>query len=428
MVRNVKLKVRYSLIAVALLVLNGCETVGPTSGDIRTKAFESFTNSVAELQQGSDKILSALVEKSEDRFRQNLALEIRDKENELPETLLSLQDIQFTSDEGTFAVENVPYFLQIPVFKLAVFESNSALVGYANLLTQLADPSLLEPNKAKQRADDLNAGVKSAAQAINPEISPEGIGSLSVISNAAGQYMASYLEKRHKQDLFNVIEANQPNIEAFASHMQAGTKIIAHARQLEFEAERDKYMGVAANTDLKPDARIKAALQIVRLVKERIRIQETLLSLYDAYGKLPAAHSDLTRFKSDGSSNLSRIISLTETAKALKASYETSVGSAQQEQIQAEADRADDIATAAEIEASRLSVDVANLSLELARSKEELAENSNNPALKKKVDQIEESLATLQAALESKITNAKALRTAATAVAAATKKLTEIIE
>jgi hypothetical protein len=271
--------------------------------------------------------------------------------------------------------------------------------------------------------EELNGSAQSAAMAVNPELSPEAAGNVAVFSSVAGQQMAAYLKSRQYKDLIAVIRANQESIEAFVKHLQAGIRILALARQHEFNQERDSYMTVFTNDELKSEDRIAAALKAVDLIKDRFALQEILIKLHATYGNLPAAHRDLANLKAGGGSSLDGILALMETAKALEKTYEDTVDDARKGAVSAEANRADAIATAAEIEASKQAVEVASLKVELEQARAALSANPARADLAERVDALAAGLSTQEQELERMMSNAKALREAANAVHKATDSL-----
>ena len=407
--------------------LSGCASLNSERPAPDDEAFKAFTKTIEELRGAADLVAEGLVEKSEARFRENLALEIRGERVD-PDSLLSLVDVEFVVEGDALAIENAPYFLHLPAFKLGLYRSNSALVEYAQLLEALSAPGLIDDHASSQLVEELNGSAQSAALAINPELSAEAAGNVAVFSGIAGQQMTAYLKSRQYRDLIAVIRSNQPAIEEYTRHLQQGIRVLALARQHEFNQERDNYMLVFTNVELKPEDRISAALKTVDLVKDRFALQETLIKLHAAYGNLPAAHRDLANLKAGGAGSLDGIIALMETAKALEKTYQDTVDEARKGAVSAESKRADAVASAAEIEASKQAVEVAGLKVELEQAKAALSENPGRDDLVERVEVLATGLATQEQELERMLSNAKALREAANAVQKATDSLLEKME
>lgn len=410
-----------------LALLGGCAAGGGT-GDVRTDAFSEFTTSIQELRTGTDEILAGLVKQSEARFRANLVEDIQSGD-ELPGTVLALADVQFTTTGSAFTIVDAPYFLRVPAFKLAQYQTISALVEYADLLETLAKREMNgADDDVSSLSATLNSNVQSAATGINSDIKPEEAGKLAVLSSVAGDLMENYLKGKHKENLVAAIDHNHATIVALTEHLQEGTRVLNLALQNEFNQERDRYSAIFEDASAGNDARIVAGLKLVDLVKQRYLQQETLLKLYESYGQLPAAHRALSKFEREDSSGISRIISLAETAKSLRATYDATVLQTRQQHIQAEIDRAEALATAAEVEASKASVAVSVTTLELEQKRVVLASTPDDEVLGAQVDELEASLATLKTDQEQKLTNAQALRAAANAVSEASRGLLELID
>lgn len=108
-------------------------------------------------------------------------------------------------------------------------------------------------------------------------------------------------------------------------------------------------MTIAANPELEPEVRIKAAMNVVDLIKERVSTQEKLQKLNETYGKLPDSHAALAHFNANSTDSLNRLISLVESASSLKTTYENTTVEARQQQVSSRAEHADSAEAADEV-------------------------------------------------------------------------------
>lgn len=129
----------------------------------------------------------------------------------MPALLEKLLEIEFLSNGESFSVLGAPYFLELPSFKLAAYQNNESLVGYAVLLNKLGSPGLVNAEEVERTAADLNANVRSSALAINPDISAKTQGSLAIVSTLAGGLMKKYLKDSQKQSTTNSLKPKMNN-------------------------------------------------------------------------------------------------------------------------------------------------------------------------------------------------------------------------
>jgi hypothetical protein len=104
-----------------------------------------------------------------------------------------------------------------------VYELNGALVGYADLLNDLANAG---PTTAQfdDRTTKLNAGLRGLATAMGDPASGQGI---ALFSTAAAELIRLYIDNGKREHLRRALEANQENIESASAHLQEALRISA---------------------------------------------------------------------------------------------------------------------------------------------------------------------------------------------------------
>jgi len=391
-----------TMAAIVVLLTAGCASV-PVA------PFQAFSQSLVELNQGSDKALADLVPLSENRFKRELAAELEEGAGEGEEESL-LESMQIATDPSTpFTLKAAPLFLKMEQFKMGVNQVTGSLVTYSQLLLQLADPELLSQETFDDLATDLNAHAFNAMSTMNTDPSEQAQSDVALFSQLAIAATQAYLQSERKDDLIDAIEANQAGVANLAKEMQRAVVIIAQATVNEYMAD---YLVLARKVIVK-STRERAIDELISLNRNHIRQIKTLHALHQAYGKIPAAHAELAKAVAEPKRELSTIINVMETGKRLQAGYDQALAANKAESAQAKADRASAQADALEAEAEAAALRSATANLAAVHARIEADADPDNEDKERVAKELEEAAKALKEEAEKKKASARELRAAA---------------
>ena len=399
---------RALLFLIFLFTSTSCATSGTSVAP--TNSFDAFVSALEEVKTGTQQALSQLQPLAEARFRTEVLAELGDESDQTKPLVTTLQ-LQF-SEQNPLLIEEVPYFLTIPKFKLAIDQATNVMISYAKLLRQLADPDLVSADSFDQLKTDLNGNARSAAKAMNPDLSASAEGDVSVVSDLAASAIGNYLDSKRNEDLLLAINNNQPAIDAYSEQMQIAVDIIGAAALLEYDRSYNDVLGGLFS----PTTRQASLESILTLNKNQITTTEKLLSLRDAYGKIAAAHRGLSVGGDSSGGGLGTIVSLIETGKALQTSYEQAVTDNQTARVQAEADKASALADALEAEARLAVLKASNAKLAATQAAIEAQNDPDNSKKANTAIKLTSEAEALDATAKTMLQNAVTLRTAAVEV------------
>ncbi|MEP6606414.1 MAG: hypothetical protein ABJA60_09915 [Nitrosospira sp.] len=292
------------LVFAGMLGLPGCASISPTP-------FNSLSNSVQQLRGGADASLGMVNNLSRERY---IAEGAAGDPSKYVERLLLKQD----GDKFSWISSDPPLFFKADQFREGVYQLNSVLVDYTNLLAQLASPDLVAPPVFDKLARDLNGNLRAAAQTLKPESPDKDIAILSTASTAA---FRAYLQHRQRASLISALKNNQA---AFSNVATLG----ANAVEIEEQHLRKEYQDASysISTVLQPalSAKQKEALlrKLVELDEKFIKELVVLKALHQSYKALPAAHSELAKGLANPKLGLPMIQEIFENSQRLYRLYE----------------------------------------------------------------------------------------------------------
>ncbi len=391
-----------TMLVIAALFVAGC-------GNVPVEPFQAFSQSLTELSEGSDKALADLVPLSERRFKRELLEELEGGGPEDGEESL-LESLQITMDANSpFAVKKAPLFLKTEQFKLGVNQVTGSLRTYAQLLLQLADPDLLSQKTFDDLATNLNANAFQALSAMNTDPSASAQRDVALFSQLAVGATEAYLKSKRKSDLIDILEKNQPAVAHFAEHMQRAVYIMAQATVNEYVATYP----VLARKALIKNTRIKAIDEWIALDRNHIRQIKTLQALHEAYGRIPAAHAELTKVVAEPQEGLSTIISVMETGKRLQAGYDQALAANKADAAQAQADKASAQADALQAEADAAALRAGAAHIAAIQARVQADDDPDNEDKQRAAQELEEVANELNRNAEKKKARAQEMRKAA---------------
>lgn len=287
--------------------LSGCASISPAP-------FNSLSNSVQQLRGGADASLGMVIDLSRERYIAEGAV------GDLGKNLERLKLKQKGGDKFSWDSSDPPLFLKAAQFREGVYQLNSVLVDYTNLLAQLASPDLVAPPVFDNLATDLNGNLRNAAKALPSHSADTEIAILSAASTAA---FRAYLQNRQRASLVSALKNNQA---AFCNVATLG----ANAVEIEASNLRKEYQEVsflisdALSGPPTPAAEQKEVLirKLVELDEKFIKELVVLKALHQSYRALPAAHSELAKGLADPNLGLPMIQEIFENSQRLYRLYE----------------------------------------------------------------------------------------------------------
>jgi hypothetical protein len=309
-------KRRFSSVRIVYLLLASAFASG--CAPLPTSPFQSFSESLVALKDGTDQVLGAIAPQAETRFKREAIAELETayETGEAPDEPL-IDTLLLESSGSPLAISAVPLFLKLDQFRLGASQTTGALVGYARLLQQLSSPDLLPAATFNQLATDLNSNAMQALNSMSSAPGQQAQANVALFSQAAIAALQAYLQSKRKEALAGALATNQKAVSDFAGLMQSAVNIMALAAQNEYNAnfqDINKRALVAAT-------RAKAIDELIALDRAYVAQVRTLQDLRDAFGKVPAAHEQLAAVVEGSGQSLSAVVSVLEAGKRLQASY-----------------------------------------------------------------------------------------------------------
>jgi hypothetical protein len=305
--RPLRFLVRALAILIAILGVAGCASISPVP-------FTALTTSIQQLRGGADASLSAVHERTRDRY----IAEAVDGDIAKVEALLLTQPPD--GDAFSWASTNPPLFLKVARFREGVHRLNSVLVGYAGLLGQLASPDLVSSEKFEQLAKDLNGNLKNAVQALG--VSAPSNKEIAVFSTLATAAFRAYLQNKQRSSLIEALNSNQPAIQDAAELGAYAVRITAAALRNEHNHSSTKLATLVAKPKLSDSERKATLRELIELDEKFIKELSVLRTLHQSYLALPAAHLELGKGLADPKLGLPMVLELLENGRELYRLYE----------------------------------------------------------------------------------------------------------
>lgn len=273
----------FRLILLPLLLVSGC------GGAVRHDSFSEFSHSMHELRDGADKALEVPYLWGRERYIAETAAASADTTAGLE----SVQRLILEQDEDNvfdWTMADEPLYVRQIRFRRGVYELNGALVGYADLLNDLANAGLTTA-QFDDRTTELNAGLRGLATAMGDPAAGQGI---ALFSTATAEFIRLYIDNGKREHLRLALEANQENIESASAHMQQALRLSALHLWQEYDEKTAALIDPLhpfSKTKLKD--RKKSVGGIVEANEILIYQLSALEVLVESYRALPRANREL---------------------------------------------------------------------------------------------------------------------------------------
>lgn len=292
-----------TLVAVGL---SGCASISPAP-------FNSLSSSVQQLRGGADASLGMVTDLSRERYI---------AEGAAGDTSNYAKRLQLTEKNGDrfgWISPNPPLFLKAAQFREGLYQLNSVLVDYTNLLAQLASPDLVAPSVFDGLARDLNSNLRNAASTLSPKSSDKEIAIISTASTAA---FRAYLQHRQRASLISALKNNQA---AFSNVASLGENAVEIEEKYLLKEYQDASHSISTAL-LQPALSVKQKevllRKLVKLDEKLIKELAVLKALHQSYKALPAAHSELAKGLANPKLGLPMIQEIFENSQRLYRLYE----------------------------------------------------------------------------------------------------------
>ena len=293
--------VRHLVIVLAIFGVAGCASISPAP-------FAAFTTSIQQVRDGADASLGLVHERARDRYVAEAAAG----------NVAKVEGLLLTQPDGDpfgWASPDPPLFLKVARFRDGVHRLNSVLVAYAGLLGQLASPDLVSPEQFEQLARDLNANLRTSAQALGVSApSNKEIAIFSTLGTAAFQ---AYLKNKQRSSLLKALDSNQPVIQDAAELGASAVRITAMALRNEYNHSSATLAIAFAKPKLSDSEKQATLRELIELDETFVKEISVLRTLHQSYTTLPAAHQELAAGLVDPKRGLPMILELLERARDL---------------------------------------------------------------------------------------------------------------
>lgn len=394
-----------------LASLAACTTFTTTpSSPQATTPFQAFEQSVAQLQQGTEKALANIETTSEERF-------IREA---LRTTAVGdpsvVEQLRLNVDEGSaLSWSTSALFLKLEQFKEGARKVTAALVAYSQLIVRLASPELLPEETFTDLATELNANAYEAVRAISDTAEPSA-SRVALFSTAASGFARAYIESRRSAELLETLKANQGSVEYFSDQMREGIELAAVVAGQEYTERSQDYFRrmIASSGGPASDSERRAAIdELIQLNRAHIRRMDTLNSLHQAFGQIANAHQELIRAAASPELKLTSIIALLEEGKRLETSYDLALASNEAKAVQAVADQAMAEAGMLEAEADAARLRAASAAVQAVSARAEADVDPLDEEKKSRADDLERLVQELRDDAAARTARAEEARRAA---------------
>lgn len=293
------------LLFAGMLGLPGCASISPAP-------FNSLSNSVKQLRGGADASLGMVNNLSRERY---IAEGAAGDSSKYVKPLLLKQD----GDKFSWNSSDLPLFFKADQFREGVYQLNSVLVDYTNLLAQLASPDLVAPSVFDELAKDLNSNLRNAASTLSPKSSDKEIAIISTASTAA---FGAYLQHRQRASLISALKNNQAAFSHVASLGENAVEIEEQHLLKEYQDASHSISTVLLQPALSVKQKEALLRKLVKLDEKFIKELVVLKALHQSYKALPAAHSELAKGLANPKLGLPMIQEIFENSQRLYRLYE----------------------------------------------------------------------------------------------------------
>jgi hypothetical protein len=385
------------MLACVVLLLNGCATV-PSVDETGKTPFQSFSESVLELHQGTDQALANIVTMSTQRYmREALRTTAAGDTTKIEQLRINIpEDPSGNIQKNVLSWSPAPLFMYMEQFREGAKKSTGILVTYSQFIERIASPELLPKETFDTLAEELNSNAYDAISTIKNK--PPDEENVALFSTAAIEIARIYLESQRRSELLKALKANQSTVETFAAQMQSGVEIAALALWNEYDEKSQLYFnsmvtssGIAAEPELR-----KAIQDLITLDSQHIQNVSRLYSLHQAFGQIPNAHAELTTVLENPKLSMTAIITLFEAGARLGSTYKQALASNKAQAAQAIADKATAQADMLEAEAENAQLRASSAKVRAVKAKAEAEDDPSNEGKKSRVVELEKSAQELQ--------------------------------
>jgi hypothetical protein len=294
------------LLVVLALLISGCATVDP-------KPFGEFSLAVQGFRDGTDAALSTNSELNRERFINRTAQKSMEGEN--VRGALKIQDVD--TDPFGWTMEEIPLFMESERFRKGVYNLNTTLVTYADLLKSLAATELVSEDQFNDMAKNMDAGLAAAAEQLKFTNMDKG---LAMFSTLAAKSAYAYIENKRSVELQQTMKENQANIDDLANRLQVAIETAKDNLTVDYDSRFGWLVARMSSKD-KLDAREKLVAQFMALNEEYVKRLDTLRELNAYCSKLPSAHRELIQSIKSPKMKLSAINDLIKSGQKLQKLY-----------------------------------------------------------------------------------------------------------
>jgi hypothetical protein len=286
----------------SILILSCASKVNPDP-------YKKFANSAIEAQEGIDQAMSVTFDWTKAGFIEGFS---SNPESKFSELLIE----PGSGFEWTWVRGEPPIYVDVANARGALYNLNTAFVGYANLLAKLAGNEIISVDTFDQMAKDMNSNVRDGAKALYLNVPAEGI---AIFSLAAIEAFKLYIENKRQEYLINGITDNQQNIEDLSVLVISliNTMRISIAGYYE---SRYEPIRVAWNSST-GEKRQKQTEKMLNLNQQYSDTIRTLQELEKTYAAFPKANADLAKAIENPGLSVDGIQELYSSAKRLHRLY-----------------------------------------------------------------------------------------------------------
>lgn len=295
------------------VLLGGCAT--PPA----QKPFTNFAAATRSLEAGTDQVLAGLATRVDERYMQRVAAD------PALAAKMRLKHAPVTGSDGAGnlmlldGAADAPYPIKAAAFRAGVLGFNRGLAAYADALTRLADPGVVDDTGLDAIARDVNSGIAGAAGSLKVEFERDD---LAIVSAGAVEILRAYLRSRQRGELVRALRAMDAKLPAVARAGQEACQIAALALWNEYDLQcgewQRKIVARGPSESITPEVS-----GLVALNARHAANLAALGALHAAYGALPGAHAGLIAAAEGGGTDLAAVGGLMSEVQRLHALYES---------------------------------------------------------------------------------------------------------
>ncbi|MBK9130141.1 MAG: hypothetical protein IPM20_00655 [Gammaproteobacteria bacterium] len=302
----VQARLRLAVLVPAMLMTVGCVATAPVKSD----RFDAYRDAAEALFSGSKAALSF---ESEWTYRNYLTSITEGAETANPADII-LEFPDEADDTFDWSLPNAPVFMAVNDTALRLGRINALFSEYVSLLAELAGGEKRDMDRILALGQALNRNSSSAAQALGLAAGPKETAFFSAAALSAAN---AYLSHKRRASLRDVLQDNQPVVEAFSRLGSEAAALSAVGIKTEYQNDVERWIArIVKATPSQRDDLIKKQLAL----NERTIAQlEALRQIHDGYQALSRKHAELAlSLESDKDVDLHQLV---EDGKRLRDLY-----------------------------------------------------------------------------------------------------------